>query len=1062
MMRTRRKILITCVLILAIGIIFASQPTCCQNFNFLNFRSDKELAQPYVYSIIQDSHGYLWIGTGSGLSRYNGFTFELYTVKDQLAENFITCGISRSEDLWFGHMNGLISFYHHKKFQTLKLSGNSSMVTHFATSTDGKLWVSTASDGLFRWNVENKAFDSIPWKNPPAVRTFVFINDHQLLIGTDAGLQTGELDQSGEMKITRQVTEIPESNITAICKRKEGPGYFIATDNDGLFFLSLIGNAFHSSKILTDPDIEFTNIQDIIEDSSSNLWVASVESGLIRLEHPIPESARATVFSKTTGFSTDHVKTLFEDREGCIWSGNYGDGLTQITPKPFSIFSWNEKIYGNHIFSVCADTFFRWFGTDRGIIQTETETGRVVKFYDNLNGLPHDTVSAIYTADGKNIWIGTDKSGLFQLNTDHRKIRNFLLGNNTLENSVTCLAGKDGLVWVGTKKGLCRINSVTGQTTWYTISLGGLPHNLINSLYLDRKGTLWVSTNSGTLACIRDGKVYKPGLNLGPGLNTLGQITEDADSCIWLATYGSGVFRIKSDSIIHLNMKVGLLSDYCYSITCDGHNNIWVGHKGGLSRIRPADFSVKPITYFKDGAENWQFSRNAVSSDHKIIVFGTNHGPLFYDPFVELPQHEPPVLVITSFSVNDQEKDPENLHVHLSPGNYKITIDFLGVSLKEPGLVSYQYKLDGFEDWSDITKNTTVTYNHLSHGNYTFYLKASSGDGQVTTSPLIFHILINKPVWMKWWFYTLLVILMIILVYLYIKWRLHRLMSEKKLLEEKVKNRTNEIQCQKNEIELQRDLIERKNASITSSILYASGIQNAMLPAAEIIEKLIPESFILSLPKDIVSGDFYWLAEKDQKIIVTVADCTGHGVPGAFMSMLGITLISEIVNIIGITQSDLIVSKLLERVIQSLQQSRKSVTTSDGMDIALCVLDKQNNSIQFTGGMNDLIYIHHDTMEIISADHTSVSILYTDQGSFTKKEVQYEPGDIIYLASDGFQDQFGGKRDKKFLRQRFHSLLLEIHTFPMSQQKEILESRLKEWMGSTDQTDDITVMGIRL
>jgi serine phosphatase RsbU (regulator of sigma subunit) len=296
----------------------------------------------------------------------------------------------------------------------------------------------------------------------------------------------------------------------------------------------------------------------------------------------------------------------------------------------------------------------------------------------------------------------------------------------------------------------------------------------------------------------------------------------------------------------------------------------------------------------------------------------------------------------------------------------------------------------------------------------------------------------------------------------YIKWRLHRLTIEKQILEEKVLKRTNEIECQKNELALQRDLIERKNANITSSILYASQIQNAILPPEEFINKLLPDNFILNLPKDIVSGDFFWITEKDNKIIFTVADCTGHGVPGSFMSLLGITLISEIVNVFGIVESDEIVTALRDKVIESLQQKRKAITTSDGMDIALCVMDRKNKTIQFTGGMNDLVYIHQGIPEVIEADHISVSVLYSDYGKFSKKEIHFEKGDVLYLASDGFQDQFGGNRDKKFLRQRFHALLTEISQMPMTVQKEVLEKRLREWMGSTVQTDDITVMGIRL
>jgi hypothetical protein len=362
-----------------------------------------------------------------------------------------------------------------------------------------------------------------------------------------------------------------------------------------------------------------------------------------------------------------------------------------------------------------------------------------------------------------------------------------------------------------------------------------------------------------------------------------------------------------------------------------------------------------------------------------------------YDPSMEYPQLIPPVLGITLIKINDDEKEITD-KIILSPGNYKIRIDFLGVSLKDPALVTYQYKLEGYDQWSEITKNTSITFNHLTEGDYTFLLKASSGDGAVSLNPLTISIIIKKPVWKKWWFYPVNVLLLFILTFIYIKRREYKFLAEKRILEKKVRERTYEIQTQKNEIELQRDLINEKNASITSSIKYASNIQNAVLPPMEFIDKLLPDNFILSKPKDIVSGDFYWLAEKDNKIVFVVADCTGHGVPGAFMSLMGITLLNEIVNIQGITRSDAIITKLRENLIQSLQQSRKDIPTSDGIDISLCVMDQQQKRIQYTGGMNNLIFIRDGKIDVIRGDRSSVCVVYDNSDPFTMKEIDYEKG----------------------------------------------------------------------
>jgi serine phosphatase RsbU (regulator of sigma subunit) len=432
-----------------------------------------------------------------------------------------------------------------------------------------------------------------------------------------------------------------------------------------------------------------------------------------------------------------------------------------------------------------------------------------------------------------------------------------------------------------------------------------------------------------------------------------------------------------------------------------------------------------------------------------------------YDPSMEYPKLQPPVLGITSIKINDDEKEL-NGKIILSPGYYKIRIDFLAISLKEPALVTYQYKLEGYDQWSDLVKNTSVIYNHLTEGNYTFILNARSGDGIVSVNPLTINIIIKKPIWRKWWFYVVTILFVFVLTLLYIKRREYKFLDEKKILEEKVRERTYEIQCQKNEIELQRDMIDEKNANITSSITYARHIQNAVLPPVELLDKLLPNNFILSKPKDIISGDYYWLAEKDNKIVFTVADCTGHGVPGAFMSLLGITLLNEIVNIQGITRSDAIVTKLRERVIHSLQQGRKDIPTSDGMDIALCVLDQHQKRIQYTGGMSDLVYVRDGKLEVVKADRFSVCALYANSTTFTMKEIDCRKGDVFYLFSDGYQDQFGGDLDKKYLRQHFYLTLLEIHKLPMLNQREILEKKLKEWIKDNVQTDDITVMGIRL
>ena len=1036
-----------------------------QGYNFRNFNKEEGLTNTYVYSINQDTLGYLWIGTSEGLLRYNGFIFENYTTIDSLADNLILCSIPDGKSLWFGHMNGMVSFYDGKKFHKVIYRGrNLSPILHFAKSPDGQIWLSTSSDGLFKLNKEKLVVEYNILKDQESINSFEFLNDNELIIGTNSGLKYCKLNVTGEAEIIRSVVEIPESKVTGILKMRRGSGFYIATENDGIFNLSYDGIVAKVSKINRDTAFNLVGIQNIYEDSQSNLWLGSYGKGLIKIVPGATGEIKMNIYNKTNGFPSDLVKIVYEDREGIIWSGNYGDGLTKITPKAFSLYAFDKELYGKDIFSICLTGKYMWLGTENGMIKTDQLSGKVIKFYGKGNGLPRDTVTAIYSADGKDLWIGTGKNGIFRMNVETDRILKYPVINGSLENCITMITGKRDQVWIGTKKGLCNIHSGSGMINWYTLSQGGLPHNTVNSLYLDKKERVWVSTKSSTLAYIKDEKVYKIPLYSATGTITFGPIIEDPGSRIWVGSIGSGVFMIKSDSVINFTMKEGLLSNYCYSLISDDHQYIWVGHKGGLSRIRTTNFSVKPVQNIENISDNFEFNPNAITMDQsEKIWFGSDKGLVSYDPSLELPQLVPPVLGINSIKINnDVVKDPVDNKIILSPGHYSIRIDFLGISLKEPTLVTYQYKLEGIEQWSEITKNTSATYPGLTEGEYTFFLKGSSGDGAVSTNNLTFSIIIKKPLWKKWWFFPLIVLLLSMAIYFYVKWRLNRLMVEKRILEEKVIERTYEIQRQKDEIELQRDKIDKINANIISSISYASNIQNAVLPPIDLIDKLLPDNFILSKPKDIVSGDFYWLTEKNNKIIFAVADCTGHGVPGAFMSLLGITLLNEIVNIEGITRSDAIVTALRERVIQSLQQNRIDIIASDGMDIVLCVLDKHENKLQYTGAKNDLVHIEDGKLEIYKADHMDVSISNIDRGEFNMIEIEYKKGAVFYLFSDGYEDQFGGKNDRKYLRRQFYDTLFEIYDLPMINQKLILEEKLREWMQTNVQTDDITVLGIRL
>jgi PAS domain S-box-containing protein len=299
-----------------------------------------------------------------------------------------------------------------------------------------------------------------------------------------------------------------------------------------------------------------------------------------------------------------------------------------------------------------------------------------------------------------------------------------------------------------------------------------------------------------------------------------------------------------------------------------------------------------------------------------------------------------------------------------------------------------------------------------------------------------------------------------------------------------IKEKEIEIENQRDEIEAQRDLvmdqkgeIERANVEMTDSINYAKHIQKAIFPQEEFRSKLLPEHFVYLNPKNIVSGDFYWLTQVEEKVIVTAADCTGHGVPGAFMSILGLSFLNDIVNKEYITHPGVILRRLRKEVIHALQQKGELGEISEGMDIALSSIDFKNLELQFSGANNPLYIIRNKEFEPIpnsvihensenilyeiKGDHMPISI-HVKMDRFKMHEIKLMKGDCIYMFSDGFADQFGGDNGKKFKYKPFKELLLSNVHKSMQEQKHILNESFIQWKGNYEQVDDVVVIGFKI
>jgi len=382
--------------------------------------------------------------------------------------------------------------------------------------------------------------------------------------------------------------------------------------------------------------------------------------------------------------------------------------------------------------------------------------------------------------------------------------------------------------------------------------------------------------------------------------------------------------------------------------------------------------------------------------------------------------------------------------------------------------------LKGFgEDWSAWEKTPFKEFTNLPHGSYELLVKAQNVYGNESL-PTSYSFTILRPWYAHLLAYLAYLVLAGIIVFLGIKIYTRRLIQENLRLEGIIEERTTEIRKQKEEL--------------TDSIQYASRIQRALLPPEKLIDDRQIEHFILFKPRDIVSGDFYWIGSKNDRLLIVAADCTGHGVPGAFMSMLGMTFLDEIVIKSEVTHTNEILDQLREHVITSLRQSgsNEKNSTKDGMDLAMVSIDISKGEFQFSGAYNPLYlvrklkrsekailnkgedldlsrgWVHNSTHLLMQIRADQMPIGISEKTTPFAASTFKDEGYSLYMFSDGFLDQFGGPRGKKFMSKNFKKLILELQSVALKDQGAAMDKVLTGWMGEISQIDDILVMGLRL
>ena len=983
---------------------------------FRTFTKNDGLIGNVVLDLCLDKAGNVWFATEEGVSKYDGISFTNYTIKNGLVDNYVYSIYCDSKGvLWFATWRGGISIYDGKTFSRLTMKDGLpvNFILSILQDASGNYWFGTKGAGLCKY--DGKQITTFTKKD--GLRSndiFYLLQDHtgKIWIGTNEG----GIDSYYENK-----------------------------------FSALSANDISNQ----DP------ISRIIEDKRGNIWFGT-QHGALKLT-----SGKKYFFTEKEGLNSNKIGALFEDYEGNIWIGGSGGGACMLKSEAFINYTEKEGLEKKDVACTTEDSHGSvLIGTTEGLFQFNPKISADIQ---ELPLLGKNNITALLLDKKGLLWIGTNFSGIFVLrNQDGKYVLEKRIENFGTKGSVVImkmLEDKKGNKWFGAyDAGIYLLKP--DKSVIHLDTSNGLISNFVQSLFMDKSQNLWIGTKAGLQKY--NGSTFQSFTNTeGLPENSITNITEDNNENIFIGTSSSGVALFSKNKFYLITTKQGLSSNFISGLLCDDKNQIWVGTNKGLNRFDLSKSSVNELVC-KTYTDQQGFSASGVNADAMYkdasgaIWIGSPEGLIHYNPALDFPSIIPPKIDIAEVKLFNEtvnwkklgHKTDEKAGLPVNPElNYQSNYLSFVFRAYTTGTALYRYKLDGLDGkWSPAKEYNEAVYPSIPPGTYTLNVIACNSDGIWTPHAITFTFTILPPWYRTWWFYISFFIVLGSSIFLFIKLRTRQLTKEKEFLEQTVTERTSEIVLQKKEI-------ETKNHEITDSINYAKRIQNAILPPAKLFKEALPESFVLFKPKDIVSGDFYWLEKVGDKVLYAAVDCTGHGVPGAMVSVVGHNGLNRAVKEFGLTEPAAILDKLTQLVEETFERSESEV--KDGMDISLCCLDASALTLEWSGANNPIWIIRDGKIIPIKPDKQPIG-KFDYRKPFTNHLFNLKKGDSIYVFTDGFADQFGGPKGKKFKYKQLEELLIGIQSVSMEEQKTALDKAYENWRGDLEQIDDVCIIGVKI
>ncbi len=1078
------------LLIIAIFIVVPAQ-LCAQvnEFNVSSYNTSNGICNDDITTLFTDSSGLLWIGTNDGLMRFDGYRFTSYRYRAN-DSNCIAGNIIRDIDegpdgnLWIATAEYGICIWHRRSDKFVCLNNNPSK-TQLPESDilgmkiiNNKVMVKTKNylsiiDPI-TFNIESAPIiENLTRKYALGKVSMVPVRGgSEIFIGGIDGCHLYNIDNKRFVKSGDFL-----NSIRSVYQIEPMGDKWMISSNSGLYICDdslnmtneypLYRYDFGNSGISTAGDTAIWIV------GNNSLEYINIKTGELKTYiNDINPTKETGVFG---------VSTIFEDNHHNLWVGTKHSGLLRLDlkkPKFAQLNFINDHVFPAQVSELNINdkgTLFFAAGT-KGVGISHYAGQRQNNLKVNYIKIEDKEVTSILLRKDGNIWIGTDAGIHIMRSYDYRitefdytKQKEFenLIGQNKIN---ALMEDKLGNVWIATSFGLFKYNGKS-IISYFCRSINGdteLCNDWVNTVYEDKQGWIWVGTNEGLryMAPGDNDFTYVCNTNAEETIianNHVLSFGQLSDHEILIGTRsGLTTFSKNNNSLYIFPNNRQLNNDAINTIVIDDLKQIWVGTNNGASLIK----KTQEILNFhnRDGLRNTYFQKKSLLLNNGIVYFAGVNGINYIDPADITINNTTSKLVFSNITSEHRNGSLKQIQINTPEIRlrYKrgqiINFEFSSLDFTFPERCLYKTFIEGYDQrWSKPDENSTLTVYSLPPGKYTLNVMGSNSDHVWEMEPLQVKINIVPPLWQTKYAYAFYFLMMLVVLHLLGNYRLLKIRRKYHSLEAKSNSKIL--------IEEQRNQLATVHQSLTDSINYAKRIQEALIPSEEVVRTLFNEAFVYFRPKDIVSGDFYWSYENDTKQIIIVADCTGHGVPGAFMSIIGLDLIKN-----AVEQQQLYnpahMLTLLNRGIHSTFASSgnndaKGFHINDGMDIAVCVIDKPTGTMEFAGGMSTIYLIRDNEMFSYKGDRRPIgSVASGETYEFEQHTIQLQDNDFIYMFSDGYADQFGGPEGKKFKYRRFRHLLLNIHKLPAMDQKNIIHQKFEEWIGdSYEQIDDILILG---